>query len=75
MNSSIPENTLHQQHLYPYLGIRQKGDSTIIVLFSEKGRGVLVYKDGDHVYNIGDYCSGWSEETFSVYQSTVTLSN
>ena len=48
-----------------------------IVLFIEKGRGMVVKADeeSDCDMQIGDYSEKWYEDTFEYFNGTIELSN
>jgi hypothetical protein len=61
---------------YPYLGISNDADGKVIVLFTSKNEGTVVYSSNDHNWNIGEYSDNWVEEScFEPYNGQVILNN
>lgn len=57
---------------YPYLGYDEL--QGVVVLFTNEGKGMVVYTGNDSVYHIGDY-GDFYEDSFEVFKGTITLSN
>ena len=57
---------------YPILKISQHGN---IVLFSTKHCGTIVHCCNPSMYTPGYYATSWSEEEFSIYTGSISLSN
>lgn len=67
--------TAHPAHKYPYLGIfRRKEIGDLIVLFSDKDTGCVVY-DGSGRYKVGDWYDEWPEEEYCWYEHKLVLNN
>ena len=64
---------------YPVLmdsALNVDGDATtIIVLFSERRVGMVVYSGKEEKYPIGYYCADWDMSCFRVCERSVTLRN
>ena len=50
-------------------------DGNLIVLFTAKRRGFVVFEDGRITYEIGEFRDNWVEIDFFPYTGSITLSN
>lgn len=57
---------------YPCLKIYS---NDMVVLFLDKGEGLVVHPGNSNDYNIGDYRVTWDEEEFELLTGTITLKN
>lgn len=72
---SVIKNQEDSEDIYPYLGETKWADSkNIVVLFSEEGKGLVIYSK-DSVWRVGEYCSSWDMEVFRPFNGTIELSN
>lgn len=72
MKAVIKENQTKTEKPFPKLMIANDNQ---IVLFSETGIGVVVYKSGTCPYQIGYHHKFWHMPDFTDFNGTVELSN
>jgi hypothetical protein len=74
MKSDVKENVKKDTTKYPCLKQAVNNHGVCIVLFTEKGKGFVVYAANENCY-LGEYASNWAESNFTLFDGTITLSN
>ena len=73
MKSVMVDNKKEGDCNYPYLGINSGGDR--VILFTEEGKGTVLYSKDNAYYPSGWHSEGWIEENFLPYEGEIHLSN
>lgn len=74
MKVTIQNSSREIPHTYPYIGCFEKGGTELYVLFTGPKKGFLL-KQYRAVYSDFEHRTDWSEDEFTIFAGTVTLTN
>lgn len=75
VTSKLTEQPVVTSKQYPYMGKMYDISihTTLVVLFTSRKTGTIVYSSNPHKTNIGEYSDKWNETMFEPFVGVVTL--